>query len=98
MTVDVLSSDRNLSVAQQTLMAGCCALDKGNRRGTQLRTPSGQPWWRGRGGGGCGSPESSATVGLPTLEPAARVEPDMVVEERDTLAPESFITMAADFF
>lgn len=38
------------------------------------------------------SPESSAVLAL-ALEPAAMAEPDIVVEERDTLAPESFITM-----
>lgn len=44
------------------------------------------------GGGVFCSPESSAL--LPALEPAATAEPDMMLDERDTLAPESFITMA----
>lgn len=42
------------------------------------------------------SPESSALFPAlaPALEPAATAEPDMMLDERDTLAPESFITMA----
>ena len=48
------------------------------------------------GGGLFCSPDSSAllpALGL-ALEPAATAEPDMMLDERDTLAPESFITMA----
>lgn len=42
----------------------------------------------------CGSPESSGAG--PELAALGETVADMVAEERDTLTPESFITMAAD--